>query len=87
MCELEKGGHVETLELCQGTKNPGTKWNSKVVIFDNHLASKYYKCVKQYDYMWLSGNRSDQMSDGRISYPHGSVSCQRWRAVRKLQQQ
>jgi hypothetical protein len=31
--------------------------NIKVAIFNSHLAPIYYMRVKQYDYMWLSGNR------------------------------
>jgi hypothetical protein len=46
---------------CQRVDSPGIKLNIKVAIFNSHLAPIYYKRVKQYDYMWLSGNRSDKV--------------------------
>ena len=32
----------------------GIKLNSKVTIFDSHLAPIYYMHVKQYNYIWLN---------------------------------
>ena len=46
---------------------PGIKLNSKVVIFDNHLASIYYKRGRQYDYIRLSGDRRHKMCDSKNS--------------------
>jgi hypothetical protein len=36
-----------TVTTVRGDKNPGIKLNSKVVIFDNHLAPIYNMRVKQ----------------------------------------
>jgi hypothetical protein len=49
------------LEYCQRVDSPGIKLNIKVAIFNSHLAPIYYMRVKKYDYMWLSGNRSDKV--------------------------
>jgi hypothetical protein len=52
------------LSLTKGVRGewgPGIKVNSKVPIFDRHLASIYYRHGRPYDYMWLNGHRSDKM--------------------------
>jgi hypothetical protein len=40
---------IDTDGAVRGYESPGTKLNSKVLIFDKHLAPIYYKHVKLYD--------------------------------------
>lgn len=51
----------------RGERDPGIKLNSKVVIFNNHLASIYFKRGRRYDYIRLSGDRRHKMCDSKNS--------------------